>query len=289
MLQAPSLHGLDAAALEVLGLAQRLDASRQPTNSEGGDVGGSGSRRSLVRHVANYLAAVRLADGDPSGPIVDVGAGVGTLTAWLTARLGDTGHLVDADPAVRRAAADAYPELEVHGDLADPPAGCAALVTAMEVIEHIPPDGQHAFVRGLLDLLRPGGLLVMSTPDESGYLGGRSGYAPHVGVLDADALRALLESESSAAAQVWRMEGEVFSLGRLGRFLQPVANRSWGAASALAPKLVDRLVHAAGSSLSRARRWHGEQPRLDVDTDVRLVAPDQGSGTGLLAALRLPR
>jgi SAM-dependent methyltransferase len=235
MLKAPPLTGLELAAVEVLHLAREVEDGRKPpTNTEGGDVGGSGSRRSLVRHVANYLAAAELVElhDVPAGHLVDVGAGVGTLTAWLARRLARPAHLVDADPAVRATATRAYPGLLVHADLSHPPLGSAAVVTAMEVIEHIPPAGQHGFVRGLLDLLRPGGLLVVSTPDESSYLGGWSGYAPHVGVLDADGVRDLLAGESGQHVQVWRMEGEAFTVGPARRVLQPIGNRVWGAGSA---------------------------------------------------------
>jgi hypothetical protein len=289
-LAAPPLGGLRTAAHEVLQLSARVDGAvkRRRVNSEGGDVGGSGNGRALVQHVANYLGAAQLAEvAGVSGPIVDVGGGVGAFACWLAGRLDAEAHLVDADPLVRSAAAGAFPELTVHEDLDAVPGSSAGLVTAMEVIEHIRPSEQPEFVRGLLGLLRPGALLVVSTPDESHYLGGWSGYAPHIGVLDAEGLRVVLGAEAGGGVQVWRMEGAVFALGRMRRVVQPLTNRLWAAADALAPRLVGHATHASGWFVTFARGWLDE-PDLTIDTDVRLVDPAAGSGTGLLAAVRVP-
>jgi SAM-dependent methyltransferase len=243
-------------------------------------VAANGSRRSLLRHTAHYLAAAQLAPRPERGWYVDVGGGVGALGVWLAERIGPTAHLVDADPTVRAVAGEAFPEATVHADPADLPAACAALVTGMEVVEHVPPGEQTAFVGSLARLLAPGGMLVVSTPDESRYLGGWSGYAPHVGVLDAEGLRTLLRAATGLEPRIWRLEGEPFALGAVERLVLPVANRAWGSLSARAPAVAARL--------GRAGRHRAVTVTPDEEVAVRGVPVEQGQGTGLLAAVRAP-
>jgi SAM-dependent methyltransferase len=274
-------------ALRQFALVRQI-TSLAGANREGGDVGGSGSRRSLLRHVANYLAAAELAERlGVGGPMVDVGGGVGALARWLAARLDLPLHLVDTDPGVRAVAGAVFPDVVVHSRLEELPPGSAGLVTAMEVVEHLPHRDQLAFLKGLSELLRPGGLLVLSTPDESSYVGGWSGYAPHVGVLDVDQLRCLLE-EAGLAATIWRLQGDVFHVGNAKRVLQPAVNRLWAAVGTLAPAVVDRATHRAGLILTRLRGWRREDVAVDLDVQVRAVAPEQGRGGGLLAAAQIP-
>jgi SAM-dependent methyltransferase len=281
---APALDGLVDAAREVLELSAALSAARDGwVNREGGDVGGSGSRRSLLRHVANYLAAAELAGRRaPVTRVVDVGGGVGALGVWLARRLGAQLVLVDADPQVRAVARRAFPQVQHCAGPDDLDAGSADLVTAMEVVEHVPPTEQRAFVRDLARLVAPGGMLVLSTPDESRYLGGWSGYAPHVGVLDAHELHHLVAGTTGLPAAVWRLEGDVFALRPWERVLLPVANRVWGRAAQLPP--VTAAGHAVGSALGRLRGWSEPAQRpLRLHGSARAVPAGSGEGTGLLA------
>jgi 2-polyprenyl-6-hydroxyphenyl methylase/3-demethylubiquinone-9 3-methyltransferase len=99
--------------------------------------------------------------------VLDVGCGAGLLSEPLT-RLGATVTGLDPGPAVvgaARAHARAA-GLTVGYEIGTTDDVIAAgrsfdLVTAMEVIEHVPDP--HAFVSGLAQLVRPGGLLVLST------------------------------------------------------------------------------------------------------------------------------
>lgn len=276
------LPGLGTAAAEAATLFSRVEAARADrfANVQGGDVAANGSARSLLRHTANYLAAAELRPRLDRARYVDVGGGVGALAVWLATRLGGRADVVDADPTVRTVAAEAFPEAGVHADPGDLPPGCARLVTAMEVVEHVPPAGQTAFVTGLTRLLAPGGLLVMSTPDESRFPGGWSGYAPHVGVLDPVGLRTLLRAATGLEPRVWRLEGEPFALGAVERLVLPVANRAWGSLAVRAP--------AIARGLGRAGARRAAPPRQTTDVAVRGVPPGQGRGTGLVAAVRAP-
>lgn len=276
------LDGLSDAAAEALALFGRVRAARDGwVNSQGGDVASSGSERSLVRHAANYLAAASLAGQAPEGArLVDVGGGVGAFSAWLADRLGAPATLVDADPDMLRVASVAFPSLALEASLDALPDGCAWLVTAMEVVEHVPPEQQEGFVRELARLVAPGGMLVLSTPDESRYLGGWSGYGPHVGVLDAARLERLVGRATARPARVWRLEGEAFHVGAVERVLLPVANRAIGLLRARMPATLDALGHAFTriGGLLPAR-----PPR--ATHHAAALPPEQGRGSGLLAAV----
>ena len=219
--------------------------------------------------------------------VLDVGSGTGALTAWLASRLGAEMHLVDRDPAIRRVASAAFPQAHVHATVDEVPRKTVGLVTAMEVVEHIRPREQQAFIAELSSRVEPGGLLVLSTPDESGYLGGWSGYAPHVGNLDAPALQELLTAGAPSDAQVtvWRLQGDPFHLGSVRRVVQPLANRLWTGVSRVVDPIAHRLVGPA-TKLADAARTHAGPQLLP---EVRAVPAGESDGTGLIGVVHLPR
>lgn len=286
---------------------RRLDAVREQVaggsaNTHGGDPGLHRNRSTVVRHAVNYLVAVEaaraVAGGGPAadgaagqhleGPVVDVGAGTGAFSPLLAERLGRTLHVVDIDPWHTALAAAAFPGTEAHTDLSRAPRG--AVVTAMEVIEHLQPADQLGFVASLAAAVLPGGALVMSTPDESGYPRGWSGYAPHVGQVDAAGLaRAVREGTGGWPVTVLRIGGPTFSLTRAGALVQGVANRLWTRASGL----VAPLEPVATGLLHRVTR---DRPPADVPAEgswtVAEVGPGDGgwrAGTGLVAVATRPR
>ncbi len=234
--------------------------------------------------MANYLAAADLADRFAArGPVVDVGSGTGALAAWVAQRLKAELHLVDRDPAVRAVALRAFPQVRVHAELDEVETASAALVMGMEILEHIPSAEQLGFLRRLFARVEPGGLLVLSTPDESGYLGGWSGYAPHIGPVDAPTLADLLQvATDGAEVRVWRMEGDPYHLGPVRRVAQPVANRVWTRAGPLLGALASHLARPAAGMANLARRYAG--PRLAPQ--VCALPADQGCGTGLIGVAR---
>ncbi|HVM19754.1 MAG TPA: methyltransferase domain-containing protein, partial [Egibacteraceae bacterium] len=288
-LSPPSMLALSEALRDVEPYLERSRLARGSdyVNQEGGDLAGHSTERSLYRHVANYLAAVELAeDADLHDSVLDVGSGTGALGAWVAERLGAELHLVDRDPAIRDVALRAFPHCHVHAELDEVPRATVGLVTAMEVIEHIDPAEQHAFAAALVSRVERGGLLVISTPDESGYLGGWSGYAPHVGPLDADQLRSLLSAVApDAEVHVWRFEGDAFHLGPVRRVLQPIANRLWTRLGPLLSPITHRLVGPATALADLARTHAGP----DMAPKVQAIPADQGAGTGLIGVVRTPR
>jgi SAM-dependent methyltransferase len=284
----PRLEGLSEATSAVDGLFAHLAGVRQPyTNSEGGDLATTGNRRSLVRHTANYVAAASMVEARPrTGPLVDVGGGVGALGAWLADRLDTPWHLVEPDPLVRRTARDGFPEASVHADLDDLATDTGGVVTAMEVIEHIPPRDQADFLRGLHRVTAPGGVIVLSTPDETDYLGGHSGYGPHVGVLAPDTLVKVVRDATGLTPQVWRLEGDPFRLHLADRYLLPFANRVWATLQQIVPGIVQAATRTVGAVGDHLR--HAPRSEPVMTTDVRATSVAEGRGSGLIAAVAVP-
>ncbi|HYJ80937.1 MAG TPA: class I SAM-dependent methyltransferase [Longimicrobiaceae bacterium] len=124
-------------------------------------LGASGD--AVYRMVADAVAA-RHPGG---GTLVDVGCGSGRLWPYLRERF-DRYLGVDA---VRY---DGFPDDgEFHAadlDAGPPPlaAGCAAVVAAVETIEHL--ENPRAFMRLLCTLARPGGWVVVTTPNQLSLL-----------------------------------------------------------------------------------------------------------------------
>jgi SAM-dependent methyltransferase len=111
------------------------------------------------------------------GALLDVGCGDGAFLARMRSR-GWSVTGVDFDPAAAAAAKDRY-GLEVQvGTLEEAFAGRRAsfdVVTASHVIEHVPdPVG---FLKQCRSLLRPGGRVVLKTPNASSYGARRYGSA----------------------------------------------------------------------------------------------------------------
>lgn len=279
----------------------RAGRDRRYANVEGGDVASAADATAVARHVANYLGAVELAErAGLEGAMLDVGSGVGALGVWAADRLGVTLHLADHDPTARAVAARAFPQVAAHADVAELPEAGAAVVTAMEVVEHLPPRDQQAFLSSLWSRVAPGGVLALSTPDERGYLGGWSGYAPHVGVVDPARLTALLEQATDQPACVWSLAGGPFRLGLPARLALPIGNRVWGWASRAAPGLVAGVSDAADALT--ARLPHTGRPGGGRPDEVTAFAcnepppgrpatahhPDPASASGLLAAVFAP-
>ncbi len=102
---------------------------------------------------------------------LDVGCGAGLLTEPL-ARLGASVTGIDATPEVIQVARDHAKAMGLaidyrSGDIQDLEEGRFDLITCMEVIEHVADPA--AFVKALAGRLAPGGLLILSTPNATGW------------------------------------------------------------------------------------------------------------------------
>jgi SAM-dependent methyltransferase len=148
-------------------------------------------------HWHRYLLATRFVAGKE---VLDVACGEGygsDLLAAHAARV--TG--VDLDPEVVRRAAHRYPRenLTFLAGSVDrvPVAGGAAfdVIVSFETIEHVTPDVQARFLDEARRLLRPGGLLIVSTPNRAAYSEKQHYHNPyHFHEFAGDEFRAFLGS-----------------------------------------------------------------------------------------------
>jgi len=113
-----------------------------------------------------YQAVLKAADvHGVSGRVMDYGAGTGTVAKMLASRPEVT--RVDAVDLVDYTGGERSPKVEwVFSDLNEPlpiDSGTYDLITAVEVIEHL--ENPRFLAREWFRLLRPGGSLVVSTPN----------------------------------------------------------------------------------------------------------------------------
>lgn len=100
--------------------------------------------------------------------IIDIGCGVG----WISQRLLSFGQVIgiDSSQAAIEIARTRYPEVQFSCiDVLDneeiPQLGLFDLAIASEVIEHIPDERRPEFASKLSLLARPGGILIVTTPN----------------------------------------------------------------------------------------------------------------------------
>lgn len=279
---APTLDGLATALGELRPWLDRARAApRSGTNLEGGDPASHASPTLLARHLGHYLAAAEVAAqlGGGVDRLIDVGCGTGAFTGWLGERLGASVTVVDHDPAVLAVAAEVARATGWSQELGTVEA--APLVTAMEVLEHIEPLHQLAFCRALVGAVAPGGVLVVSTPDESLYPGGWSGYAPHVGCVTAGELAALLLEGGAGSVDVHRITGGPYDTSPARRWGEAIGNRVWSRVQRIAPGWSERLASGTHDEAGLVI-----QP-ADVGADaVRVTPAERGVGGSLVAVVR---
>jgi SAM-dependent methyltransferase len=97
---------------------------------------------------------------------LEIGAGIGSVAAWLVGRVGSRGHVVatDVEPRWLEPLAAANLEVRHHNVVVDPlEEGGYDLIHARLVLEHLPQ--RRAVVAKLVTALRPGGWLVVEDYD----------------------------------------------------------------------------------------------------------------------------
>jgi len=120
-------------------------------------------------HTASYLHAVVAGEALHRGAstVLDAGCGNGQLVAYLR-DLGLKAVGIDGDEGGIQVARELYPDAHFEvGLFSDTPPGEFDMVCSTEVVEHL--YAPHELARYCYDALKPGGVLVISTPYH-GYL-----------------------------------------------------------------------------------------------------------------------
>ena len=156
-------------------------------------VPGRGGARMAYEHLHRYLFALRWSRGED---VLDVASGEGYGAALLASSARRVWGL-ELDGAAAAHARAHYRDgnlLFVRGDACSLPFASAGvgLVVAFEVLEHV--KDPESLVREAARVLRPDGLLVVSTPNKAAYSDGRNYRNPfHVREFYREEFVALLE------------------------------------------------------------------------------------------------
>jgi 2-polyprenyl-3-methyl-5-hydroxy-6-metoxy-1,4-benzoquinol methylase len=141
------------------------------------------------RMLDGLARCMREMGADRSGELIDIGCATGEFTNLLRTHLAATGRVVGVDvseTAVQRAASR-FPSIQFEAGGIDETAlrhpGTADVVTCLEVIYYVRPDQRRAALAKIKSMLRPGGMLLISS---------MTGPAPY---LDALQLGQLVASE----------------------------------------------------------------------------------------------
>jgi len=111
-----------------------------------------------------------LREQHPSGKVlVDVGCGFGWLARAIASE--DLAECIGVDPnglSLEKAKTHAPQGRVMAGDASQIPLpdSCADIVTVFDVIEHVPPGTEPACLREVRRVLRPEGILLLSTPND---------------------------------------------------------------------------------------------------------------------------
>lgn len=206
-------------ALRSVGSAARAADVRNPENAQGGTVSDAltalddaaylafenrqrGSREAIRKRIARYLP-----DLCSMAPVLDLGCGRGEVLEFL----GENGVLakgVDGNAAMVRHCCELGLDV-VTGDLnrflsIQEDASLGA-VTCFHVIEHLPAAELIELLEQAMRVLRPGGLLVLETPNPQSLVVGGSAFwidATHQKPIHPIALRAALEDVGFAQVEI---------------------------------------------------------------------------------------
>jgi len=133
----------------------------------------------MVAYETRWAAPYRPADLET--PILDIGCATGFVVAsYLRAGYrsvegidADVGQIAKA--RARKLPVEHVPVARTAGWMSVR-RGRYGFVSAIDVLEHVPVDAQLAFLRGIVALLRPGGVFLCRVPNANASLAGRFRY-----------------------------------------------------------------------------------------------------------------
>ena len=129
--------------------------------------GGVEPNREERSRLSSITAMLDGCDLGPRPQILDLGCGRG----WLTRALSAYGDVIGSDVVAASVdrARELFPDLrfeqtDIRGLIDSRGPGSFDVVVSSEVLEHVKGEEKHAFVRGIHQLLRPGGCAIVTTP-----------------------------------------------------------------------------------------------------------------------------
>ena len=147
-----------------------------------------------IHSAKRYLFAAEFCKG---GQVLDLGCGSGYGAKFL-ARTAQQVIAVDMDPFALQYGEETYPDPRIRRLHVLPEQNLPFedhyfdVIVSLEVVEHVPVEQMEAYFAEIGRLLKPDGVLIMSTPNKQIYIHYPDPY--HVSLMTLDEFRALLES-----------------------------------------------------------------------------------------------
>jgi SAM-dependent methyltransferase len=170
-----------------------------------------GARGEIKERQGVYLPLLRSAGvGTASMPILDLGCGRGE---WLELLGGEGWHAsgVDANELMVEECRGRGLRVE-RGDVLDylqgVPEATLGAVTSFHVVEHLPFDRVMLLIDEALRTLRPGGILILETPNPDNLLVGASTFyldPTHIRPIPSGTLRFVVEARGFCNVEVWNL------------------------------------------------------------------------------------
>lgn len=122
------------------------------------------TRRGLHRARRDWVLDQALANSKKGSRVIEVGVGCGIFTERLSAE-GRKVSAVDINPAFLDNVSTLKSVEVYHKDATQPlELGDHDLAICSEVLEHVPPERSQAMLDSLFGALKPGGMLILTTP-----------------------------------------------------------------------------------------------------------------------------
>jgi glycosyltransferase involved in cell wall biosynthesis/2-polyprenyl-3-methyl-5-hydroxy-6-metoxy-1,4-benzoquinol methylase len=147
-----------------------------------------------IHSAKRYLFAAEFCKG---GLVLDLGCGSGYGAKFL-ARTAQQVIAADMDPFALQYGEETYPDPRIQRIHVSPEQNLPFethhfdAIVSLEVVEHVPVEQMEAYFAEIGRLLKPDGVLIMSTPNKQIYIHYPDPY--HVSLMTLDEFRALLES-----------------------------------------------------------------------------------------------
>lgn len=183
----------------------------------------------MVKSAGKDLTALRLPKAD-RGRALDVGSGRGFLIEALSKR-GYEAEGIESSPqqiAFSRERGHLVHESANLADLAGSHAGAFSLVTMFDLLEHIPVNEQLEFLDAAYRLLKPGGTLIVRTPNAASPAASYMRFADwtHTSSFTTHSITPLLQSVGFE--NIWfKPDLTIFGKARIIRFPMYFLTRFW--------------------------------------------------------------